>query len=70
MLKSAPQVSEANAFISTALAQSFIIFPSMDCAVKSNSKIVSKLDALKEKIMEFENYILAKKQATQIANRH
>ena len=63
-------MSETNAFISMALAQSFIIFPSMDCAMKSNSKIVSKLDALKEKIMEFEHSILPKKQATQIENRH
>ena len=37
----------------------------MDCVVKFNVEIVSKFDALKEKNMEFDHSLLAKKQATQ-----
>ena len=37
----------------------------MDCAVKSTVEILSKLDAVKEKNMEFDHSLLDKKQATQ-----
>ena len=50
--------------MSDALARTSSIFSSMDCAIKSNAEIVSKSDALKEKKMEFDHSLLAKKQAT------
>ena len=56
---------EAKAFISDSLVQTFYIFSSIDCAVKSNAKILFKLDTLKEKNMEFDHSLLAKKQDTQ-----
>ena len=65
MLESISQMCKAKAFISNALAQTSYIFSSIDCAVKSNAEIVSKLDALKEKKVEFDHSLLAKKQATQ-----
>ena len=55
---------EAKAFNSDAFARTSSIFSSMDCILKSNAKIVSKLDALKKKNMEFDHSHLAKKQAT------
>ena len=39
---------ESKVFISKALVETSSIFSSMNCAIKSNAKIVSKLDALKK----------------------
>ena len=50
VLELASRMPKAKAFIFNALAQTSSIFSSLDCVVKSNTKIVSKLDALKEKI--------------------
>ena len=61
LLELTAQVLETTAFISEALAQTSSIFSSKDCAVKSNAEIISKLDALKEKNMDFNHSILAKK---------
>ena len=64
MLESASQVPETTTFISEALAQTYSIFSSMDCVVKSNVEIIPKLNALKEKNMEFDHSLLSKKQVT------
>ena len=61
MLELASQMSDANVFISEALAKTSSIFSSMDYVVKSIVQITSKLDALKEKKMECDNALLAKK---------
>ena len=56
---------QSNVFISKALAQNSSIFPTLDCALKSNMEISSKLDALKRQNIEFETAQIVKKQATQ-----
>ena len=61
LLESTTQVLETIAFIYEAFAQTSSIFSSMDCVVKSIVEIVSKLDALKEKNMDFDHSILTKK---------
>ena len=59
---------ESKVFISKALVETSSIFSFMDCVVKSITKIISKLDALKEKNVEFYHLLLAKKQTTQRLN--
>ena len=61
MLESTSQMPKAKAFILEALAEMSSIFSSLDCAMKLSMETVSKLDALKEKIMEFDHSLLAKK---------
>ena len=51
---------EYKVFILETLAETSSIFPSLDCAMKSSMEISSKLDALKEKKVEFEHTFLAK----------
>ena len=57
-------MSQSKIFILEALVQTSSIFPTLDCALKSNMEISSKLDALKRQKIEFEQAQLAKKQAT------
>ena len=53
MLASASTVPQSNIFILEALAHTSI-FPTLDCALRSNMEISSKLDALKRQKTEFE----------------
>ena len=54
-------MSQSKVFISEALAQTSYISPTLDCVLKANMEISSKLDVLKGKKIEFERVLLAKK---------
>ena len=68
VLVSASKVSQSKVFTSEALAKNSFVFPALDCALKSNMEISSKLDALKRQKTESDQAQLAKKQATQRLN--
>ena len=54
MLASASKVPQSKVFISKALAQTSYVFPTLDCALKSDMEISSKLDALKRQKTKFD----------------
>ena len=56
---------EAKAFIFEAIGRTSYVFSFVNFVVKSIVKIIFKLDALKEKKVEFDHPLLAKKQTTQ-----
>ena len=53
VLASASKVPQSNIFILEALAHTSSIFPTLDCALRSNMEISSKLDALKRQKTDF-----------------
>ena len=54
VLASTSKVSKSKIFISEALTQTSFVFLALNCALKSNMEISSKLYALKRRKTEFE----------------
>ena len=61
VLASASKVPQYKVFILEALAQTSYVFPTLDCALKSNMEISSTLDPLKRKKTEFDQAQRVKK---------